>query len=90
MSDRHQPNSTFYERLSPDNAALLLMEMYPACEIINRSMVSAWDEPKYVAAVEKTGRKKLIMAAITTDVCLLFPALAAVEAIHFDYKLTQN
>ncbi len=64
-----------------------IVEMYPDVEIINRSMVSAWDEPKYVAAVEKTGRKKLIMAAITTDVCLLFPAIAAVQAGYDVYAV---
>jgi nicotinamidase-related amidase len=32
------------------------------------------------AAVEKTGRKKLIMAALWTEVCLAFPVISAIEA----------
>ena len=30
-------------------------------------------------AVEDTGRKQLIIGAITTDICLVFPAISAVE-----------
>ncbi|MFD1875488.1 isochorismatase family protein [Hymenobacter bucti] len=62
-------------------------ELFPGQEIQNRMLVNAWDDPKFVAAVEKTGRKKLIMAAITTDVCLLFPALAAVQAGYDVYAV---
>jgi Isochorismatase family len=36
------------------------------------------DNEEFVAAVKKTGRKKLIMAGVTTDVCLAFPAMQAV------------
>ena len=39
-----------------------------------------WDDPKFVAAVEKTGRKNLIMAGVTIDVCLAFAAMQAVDA----------
>lgn len=48
-------------------------------EVINRSgEINAWDSPEFKAAIEATGRKKIIMAGIVTDVCLLFPALSAV------------
>ncbi|MCU7933211.1 MAG: isochorismatase family protein [Candidatus Thiodiazotropha sp. (ex Codakia rugifera)] len=33
----------------------------------------------FAAAVEEIGRKKLIMAGITTDVCIVYPAITAVE-----------
>lgn len=36
-------------------------------------IVNAWTDAQFVAAVEATGRKDLIMAGITTDVCLVFP-----------------
>ena len=41
-------------------------------------IVNAWTDPNFKAAVEATGRKNLIMAGVTTDVCLVFPALSAV------------
>lgn len=45
--------------------------------IIERTTVNAWDEKCVVDAVKATGRKKLIVTGISTDVCLAFPAIAA-------------
>jgi nicotinamidase-related amidase len=48
-------------------------------EVINRAgEINAWDSPEFKAAIEATGRKKIIMAGVVTDVCLMFPALSAV------------
>jgi nicotinamidase-related amidase len=57
-----------------------LVQMFPENEIIDRTLVNSWHDPVFVKAVEKTGRKKLIMAGISTDVCLAFPAISAVKA----------
>lgn len=40
--------------------------------------INAWKSPEFKQAIEATGRKKIIMAGIVTDVCLLFPAISAV------------
>lgn len=42
-------------------------------------IVNAWADPNFSAAVRATGRKKLIMAAVTTDICLIFPAISVVQ-----------
>ena len=42
-------------------------------------IVNALADPNFSAAVRGTGRKKLIMAAVTTDICLIFPAISAVQ-----------
>jgi nicotinamidase-related amidase len=42
-------------------------------------IVNAWADPNFRAAVVATARKKLIMAAFTTDICLVFPAISAVQ-----------
>ena len=39
--------------------------------------VSSWDNADFVAAVEATGRKTLVMAGVWTSVCVAFPALQA-------------
>jgi nicotinamidase-related amidase len=52
----------------------------PNTEIIERSRINAWDEPRVRRAIEATGRKKLIIEGIATEVCLTFPALAATAA----------
>lgn len=47
--------------------------------IKRQGIVSAWDEPAFKAAVEASERGQLIMAGVTTDVCLVFPAISAVR-----------
>src|SRR5437764_7202518 len=54
-----------------------LTEALPGISIINRTTVNAFDEPRFAKAVEATGRKKLIIAGVSTEVCLAFPALNA-------------
>jgi nicotinamidase-related amidase len=46
-------------------------------KVIERTTVNAWDEKRVVDAVRATGRKQLIVTGISTDVCLAFPAIAA-------------
>ena len=50
-----------------------------ASRIKRSGTVDAWQEPAFKAAIEATGRRQLIMGAITTDICLVFPALSAVQ-----------
>lgn len=50
----------------------------PGDRIIARRAVSAWDEPRVVEAIRRTGSKNVIIAGTSTDVCLTFPALGAV------------
>jgi nicotinamidase-related amidase len=54
-----------------------LADVLRGVEIIERTTVNAWDEKRVVDAVKATGRKKLIVTGISTDVCLAFPAMAA-------------
>ena len=46
--------------------------------IERRGEINAWDDPEFSEMIERTGRKKIIMAGIVTDVCLMFPAISAV------------
>jgi len=58
-----------------------LKEMFPDVKIIKRQgQINAWDDPNFVNAVKATGRKKLIISGILTDVCVAFPTLSAIEA----------
>jgi len=55
-----------------------LAEVAPSARYVARKgEVSAWDNADFVAAVEATGRKTLIMAGVWTSVCVAFPALQA-------------
>src|SRR5882762_4873712 len=54
-----------------------LTQALPGISIINRTTVNAFDEPRFAKAVEATGRKKLIIAGVSTEVCLALPAIYA-------------
>jgi len=47
---------------------------------IDRSQINSWEDVQFRQAVEATGRKKLIMCALWTEMCLAFPALDALRA----------
>lgn len=54
-----------------------LTDALPNDKPIIRSTVSAWDDPRVVDAIRRTGRKNLIIAGVSADVCATFPALGA-------------
>jgi len=59
-----------------------LQEIAPeayAKRIQRAGVADAWSDLNFKRAVEATGRKQLVMAGITTDVCLVFPAINAVR-----------
>jgi nicotinamidase-related amidase len=54
-----------------------LVEALPGVEIIDRSSVNAFDDERVASAITATGRKKLIFAGISLEVCAAFPAITA-------------
>src|SRR5438445_5350224 len=50
-----------------------LVEALAGIEIIDRSSVNAFDDARVARAIEATGRKKLIFAGISLEVCAAFP-----------------
>jgi len=64
-----------------------LKEALPGISRIERTTVNAWDEPRVVAAVKETGRRNLIITGISTDVCLAFPAMAALDDGFITYAV---
>ena len=48
--------------------------------VARRGEINAWDNPDFVAAVEATGKKQLIIAGTITSVCMAFPSISAVHA----------
>jgi nicotinamidase-related amidase len=67
--------------LVPELAQVLPVDQ----EVIDRSTVNAWDEPRVRQALEATGRKKLFIAGISIEVCLAFPAISATAAGYDAY-----
>ncbi|WP_108819016.1 hydrolase [Pseudovibrio sp. Alg231-02] len=66
-----------------------LQKLAPNAVFIDRTSVNAWEEPEFVEAVKATGRKKLIMGGLWTDVCLAYPAIEA-EAAGYDVYVPED
>jgi len=64
-----------------------LQAVFPAQTPIDRTSMNSWEDKNFVAAVEKTGRKKLVIAALWTEVCLAFPAISAIHAGYEVYAV---
>jgi len=64
-----------------------VLDIFPDQEPVERSSMNSWEDSKLVEAVAATGRKKLIMAALWTEVCLTFPALEALQAGYEVYAV---
>ena len=61
-----------------------LRAIFPDRELIERSFMNSWDDKNFVAAIEKTGRKKIVLSGLWTEVCVAFPT---VQAIYDGYEI---
>jgi nicotinamidase-related amidase len=65
-----------------------IQAVFPDQKPIDRTTMNAWEDERIRVAVEKTARKKLVIAALWTEVCLLEPALSAIEDGYDVYTVT--
>ena len=61
---------TFSGALLPEVQAV-----FPEQEPIDRTSMNSWEDPNFRAAIEKTGRKKIVIAGLWTEVCVAFPTV---------------
>ena len=57
---------------------------------IDRTQINAWEDVEFRQAVQATGRKKLIMTALWTEVCLAFPSLDALREGYEVYPVVDS
>ncbi|MBO9585379.1 MAG: isochorismatase family protein [Flavobacterium sp.] len=57
-----------------------ILEAAPNVRVIKRTSINAWDSPEVVKAVEATGRKQILVAGISLEVCASLPAISATQA----------
>jgi nicotinamidase-related amidase len=58
--------------------------VFPNQEPIERSSMNSWDDENFVGAIQRTGRKKIVLAGLWTETCV---ALPTVQAIHDGYEI---
>jgi len=61
-----------------------IQAVFPRQEPIERSSMNSWDDANFVNAIERSGRKKMVLAGLWTETCV---ALPTVQAIHDGYEV---
>jgi nicotinamidase-related amidase len=62
-----------------------LVEAVDGQDILTRTIINSWDDPRFVKRIEATDRKCLIFAGVSLPVCAALPAIAAVAAGYESY-----
>ncbi|RKH22902.1 hydrolase [Corallococcus sp. CA041A] len=65
-----------------------LQGVFPEQKPIDRTFINTWEDRRVVDAVKKTDRKKLIIAALWTEICLAMPAIQAAGEGYDVYAVT--
>jgi nicotinamidase-related amidase len=65
-----------------------IQAVFPEQPPIDRSFINAWEDRRVVEAVKKTGRKKLVVAALWSEMCLAQPAIHAMGDGYDVYAVT--
>jgi nicotinamidase-related amidase len=65
-----------------------VQDVFPNHTSINRTFINAWEDTRVVDAVKKTGRKKLVIAALWSEMCLAMPAIHAMGDGYDVYVVT--
>ena len=54
-----------------------ITDVFHGQEVIDRTLINTWQDPKVVDVVKATGRKQLVIAGLWTEVCVAMPAIQA-------------
>jgi nicotinamidase-related amidase len=65
-----------------------IQDIFPDQKTINRTYINAWEDRRVVEAVKKTGRRKIVFAALWTEMCLAMPAIQAMGEGYDVYVVT--
>lgn len=65
-----------------------LQDVFPDQKPLNRTFINTWEDERAVAWVKQTGRKKIVMAALWTEICLAMPAIHALGDGYEVYIVT--
>ncbi|MGH6690831.1 MAG: hydrolase [Gammaproteobacteria bacterium] len=65
-----------------------LQDVFPEQKPIDRTFINTWEDERVADWVKKTGRKKVVMAALWTEICLAFPVIHALGDGYQVYFVT--
>lgn len=76
--------STVESKSFSGNIMPQIQAIYPEKTAIERSSMNSWDDKNFVAAIESSGRKKIVLSGLWTETCVTLPT---VQAIHDGYDV---
>ena len=56
-----------------------IMDAFPGQELIDRTSMNAWEDTNVIRAVNAIGKKRIVFSGLWTSVCIVGPALSALE-----------
>ena len=65
-----------------------IQAVFPDQKPIDRSFINSWEDGRVVEAIKKTGRKKLVIAALWSEMCLAMPSIQAMGEGYDVYVVT--
>jgi nicotinamidase-related amidase len=65
-----------------------IQAVFPNQKAIDRTTMNTWEDQRVVDIVQKSGKKKIVLAALWTEVCGVLPALSALEQGYEVYFVT--
>ena len=65
-----------------------IQDLFPDQKTIDRTYINAWEDKRVVEAVKKTARRKIVFAALWTEMCLAMPAIQAMGDGYDVYVVT--
>ena len=82
---------TLFTTVVEDRGGFLLkslQDVFPDQKPIDRTWINAWEDARVVDWVKKTGRRKIVIAALWTEICLAMPAIQAAGEGYEVYVVT--
>jgi nicotinamidase-related amidase len=76
--------STIESKAFSGNMWPQLRAVFPNQDPIERTSMNAWDDKNFVAAIERSGRQKIVLAGLWTECCV---ALPTIQALHDGYEV---
>lgn len=56
-----------------------IQAVFPNQTPIERTSMNSWDDKNFVAAIEKSGKKKIVLSGLWTETCVALPTVQAIQ-----------
>lgn len=65
-----------------------IKSQFPGHEVIDRTTMNTWEDERIAVAVNAAGKERIVLAGLWTSVCIVGPALSAIDQGYEVYIIT--